>query len=223
MNLSKYQIFSSSSLKLIALITMVIDHIGYLLFPQITLFRIIGRLSFPLYAFLIGEGCIHTKNKAKYLLKVFLTFITYEVITTVIHKKISLCVLFGFALFIVFTIIMDWAKKNWHKRYLIPELFAILSCIIIFVLDPSYTVFTFILPLIVYLNKNNKSKMIIFFLFSLILMSVMYGGRQPYGIIAIIPIVLYNGKKGKINLKNFFYIIYPLHYLILGIIQYFIK
>ena len=126
MNLSKCQIFSSSSLKLIALITMIIDHIGYLLFPQITLFRIIGRLSFPLYAFLIGEGCIHTKNKAKYLLKVFLTFIAYEIITTVIHKKISLCVLFGFALFIMFTIIMDWAKKNWHKRYLMPLFFAII-------------------------------------------------------------------------------------------------
>ena len=221
MNLSKYQIFSSSSLKLIALITMIIDHIGFLLFPQIRLFRIIGRISFPLYAFLIGEGCIHTKNKAKYLLKVFLTFIAYEIVTTIIHQKFSLCVLFVFSLFIIFAMIMDWAKKDWYKRYLIPLFFAIISCIGLLILSPSYTFFTFMLPLIVYTRKN-KIEMIIFYTFALILLSTLYGGSQFCGIFAIIPIALYNGQKGKLKLKNIFYVMYPLHYLILGIIYYII-
>ena len=66
---------SASQLKKIALITMILDHMGLLLFPQTQIFRIIGRISFPIYAFLIAEGCRYTKNKYKYLLKIGITFI----------------------------------------------------------------------------------------------------------------------------------------------------
>lgn len=55
-------------LKLIALITMFIDHIGAVFFPQVTLLRVIGRISFPLYAFLIAEGCRYTRNRGRYAL-----------------------------------------------------------------------------------------------------------------------------------------------------------
>ncbi len=52
---------SNFSLKIIACIAMTIDHIGYLLFPNIIVFRIIGRLAFPILAYLIAEGCKYTK------------------------------------------------------------------------------------------------------------------------------------------------------------------
>ncbi len=55
-------------LKLIALTTMFIDHIGAVFFPQVTLLRVIGRISFPLYAFLIAEGCRYTRNRGRYAL-----------------------------------------------------------------------------------------------------------------------------------------------------------
>lgn len=55
-------------LKLIALTTMFIDHIGAVFFPQVTLLRVIGRISFPLYAFLIAEGCRYTRDRGKYAL-----------------------------------------------------------------------------------------------------------------------------------------------------------
>ena len=55
-------------LKLIALTTMFIDHIGAVFFPQVTLLRVIGRISFPLYAFLIAEGCRYTRNRWRYAL-----------------------------------------------------------------------------------------------------------------------------------------------------------
>lgn len=154
---------SASILKIIALITMLIDHIGMLLFPDTEIFRIIGRIAFPLYAFLIGEGCKYTKNKWKYLRNMFFTFISFQIISYIINKKFKLCVLFGFALFILFTIILDWSKKNWNKRFIIPELFAIFSCILLFILDCEYLFFTFLLPLISYIFKNKNIKIFIFF------------------------------------------------------------
>ena len=76
-NLAKYQILSGSHLKLIAVVTMLIDHTALILLPclpilqtplfaDFTLFAIlrkIGRLAFPLFCFLLAEGFHHTKNR----------------------------------------------------------------------------------------------------------------------------------------------------------------
>lgn len=56
-------------LKLIALMCMVVDHVGFSLLNDSSPFRWIGRIAFPLYAFLIAEGCRHTKNRTRYLLR----------------------------------------------------------------------------------------------------------------------------------------------------------
>lgn len=53
---------NSNQLKLLALLTMTVDHIGVHLFPQYPILRIIGRLAFPIYAYCIAEGCVHTKT-----------------------------------------------------------------------------------------------------------------------------------------------------------------
>ena len=70
-------ILSGSTIKLIACLLMAIDHIGYHLFPNIVILRIIGRLSMPLFAFLIAEGCYYTKNKLKHFLLVFISGIVF--------------------------------------------------------------------------------------------------------------------------------------------------
>ena len=49
---------------------MVIDHAGLLLFPQVAVLRWIGRISFPLFAFCVGDGCAYTRKPRAYLLRV---------------------------------------------------------------------------------------------------------------------------------------------------------
>ena len=61
-----------NQLKIVACISMLLDHIGVLLFPQAEILRWIGRLAMPLFSFFIGEGCRYTKNRKKYFLSVFL-------------------------------------------------------------------------------------------------------------------------------------------------------
>ena len=62
---------SGNKLKIIACITMLIDHAGLLLYPNLLLLRYIGRISMPLFAFLIAEGCLHTRSKLRYFLSIF--------------------------------------------------------------------------------------------------------------------------------------------------------
>jgi len=74
---------TSTDLKIIAIITMLIDHIGAVLLDTSTIeyfaCRIIGRLSFPIFCFLIIEGFTHTKNNKKYLLRLFIFAIISEI------------------------------------------------------------------------------------------------------------------------------------------------
>ncbi|MDP4090034.1 MAG: TraX family protein [Bacillota bacterium] len=59
-------------LKLLAMVTMVVDHIGYIYFPNDMLLRIIGRLAFPIFAYQIATGYSRTSNLKKYVLRIFL-------------------------------------------------------------------------------------------------------------------------------------------------------
>lgn len=70
---------SGNVIKILAAILMVIDHIGVILFPNVLLLRIIGRLSFPLFAFMIAEGAKYTKNKLKYFLGIFILGIICQI------------------------------------------------------------------------------------------------------------------------------------------------
>ena len=53
---------SASTLKIIACILMVVDHLGAILLPQYMILRVIGRLSYPIFAYFIAEGCRYTRN-----------------------------------------------------------------------------------------------------------------------------------------------------------------
>ena len=66
-------------LKLIALITMFIDHIGFVFFPQVHALRVIGRVSFPIYAFLIAEGCRYSHDRTLYALRLGLFALISEI------------------------------------------------------------------------------------------------------------------------------------------------
>lgn len=62
-----FGVLTNNQLKIIAMISMALDHIGLILFPQFRIFRILGRIAFPIFAYMIAEGCRYTKNRTKYL------------------------------------------------------------------------------------------------------------------------------------------------------------
>lgn len=62
---------------------MLIDHAGLMLFPDIMIMRYIGRLALPIFAFMVAEGVLHTRNKLKYFLRVFILGVACQVVYTV--------------------------------------------------------------------------------------------------------------------------------------------
>ena len=70
---------TSNQLKLLAIVSMVVDHTGAVLFPQYRLLRLIGRAAFPIYVFLLVEGFFHTHSRPKYLLRLSVFALISEV------------------------------------------------------------------------------------------------------------------------------------------------
>ena len=103
---------SGNQLKLIALITMTIDHIGVQLLPQFTILRIIGRLSMPIYAFLIAEGCHYTKNKFKYWGLMAGLALVCQLVYYFAMGSLYMCILVTFSLSMLLIFAMQEVQKK---------------------------------------------------------------------------------------------------------------
>src|SRR5258706_7044420 len=76
-------------IKIIAIITMIIDHVGEFFFPQFFLLRVVGRLSFPLFAWLIANGAHHTKNINVYLKRLFIFAVISQIPLSVANFQLD--------------------------------------------------------------------------------------------------------------------------------------
>lgn len=93
-------------LKLIAVITMIVDHTAVVFFPRVMILRIIGRISFPIFAYFISEGAKYTKNKLRYFLnmaimglffqKIYGDFVTYPTINEFLDYSIAILLIYLF-------------------------------------------------------------------------------------------------------------------------------
>lgn len=220
---------NNNQLKIIAMVTMLIDHIGYLLFPSIKILGIIGRISFPIFAFMIAEGYFYTRKKSNYFLNIFLLGIFCQAVFFIAERSLYLNILLTFSLSIVclFLVKRFRDKKNFlNFLYLISVIFSI--AVICFYLpkmlsqyyfEVDYGFFGVMLPVCIYIVKNFKLKIAVTAVI-LTLISLFTGGVQWFSYLALPFLWAYNGKRGKYNLKLLFYLFYPLHFLILYIIQF---
>jgi hypothetical protein len=71
--------FGRELLKIIAIATMVIDHVGHILYPDLLFLQMIGRLAFPLFAYLIVLGVESTKKPVKYMMTLLVFAIVSQV------------------------------------------------------------------------------------------------------------------------------------------------
>lgn len=223
---------SNFDLKLVAIITMTIDHIG-VVFGTIfyNFLRAIGRLSFPIFAFLLTEGYIHTKSFSKYFLRLLGLAMISEVIYdyffygNFIYLKAN-NIFFTLALGLLTLWFLDKGKKLIKKHFkekideviLLPV--AYLLIIIIFgllveFLNFSYGLLGIFIISFFYLFKNN----FILTFISISLVTLLLGEvMQYFSLLSLIFIYFYNKKLGK-KCKVFFYLYYPLHILVLGLLK----
>ena len=214
---------SSFVLKIIALVTMLCDHAGYLIFDRFSFMNYIGRLSFPIFAYLITEGFIHTSNLKKYFSRLLIfAFISQIPYMLLFNDTFTLNVLFTLSLGLLAITIYNKLKNK-----VLGILFVILSAVLAHLLHFDYGWFGITTIFIFYIFKKEKIYMNILFGITTFINYFYYfikTSRIEYLIItlccilSLIPINLYNGKKGK-NIKYFLYLFYPLHLIILYLIN----
>jgi len=80
---------TGNQLKIIAVLAMTIDHIGVMIFPKVLFLRIIGRLAFPIFAYMLAEGCVYTRSKTKYALSIFIVALLCQIVYFVTTSSIG--------------------------------------------------------------------------------------------------------------------------------------
>lgn len=234
---------TSFHLKIIALITMFIDHIGYVIFPNHFWLRYIGRIAFPIYAFLISEGLKKTSNIKKYLRNLLILALISELFYDLcFNKNINLFYKTN-TVYTLFIASLSIYLYNKNSNSILKYLSLLLGLSISYILKTDYDILGVLLIFIFYFLHNKYEYLI----YGIIWVNIKYLSNISYilqyifnkniylpniyvinslglylfTIVPFLIIMFYNNKKGK-NIKYIFYILYPLHLFILCIIKLFI-
>lgn len=244
---------TGSTLKITALVTMLIDHIaaallrrmissgwinGYLGQGNIfadhirtiyTIMRLIGRLGFPLFIFLLVEGFEHTRNKYKYLARLSAFAVISEIpfdiafkldcsevlsgkIIEFTYQNVFFTLAIGLLVLICIFRVEQSGLNSIFKRICM-ILILLTGMAAAKVLHTDYSWVGVLAIFVMYMFRKNKVIAANYTCITLLLSSV-----SEVTAFLILPLIkAYNGMRG-IKLKYVFYIFYPLHLLIIGMI-----
>jgi len=225
----KLRFLSGSALKILAVILMLIDHIGAMMGPDTaplftvfgrsvtlyTLMRFIGRMAFPIFAFLIVEGHRHTRSKVRYgvglLIFAILSEVPYDLfrygVWFTLHKQN-----------VFFTLLLGYlgicAYEGLEKRWFLRAGSILVLLAGSYFLRADYGISGFCFIMLMYALQDRE-------LLRDVVGIMILGSRWKAGL-AFVPLAFYNGKRGFIKgpvLKYAFYLFYPLHLLVLYCIR----
>ncbi len=217
-------------IKIIACMSMVLDHVKYAI-PETTCFatKYLGRIAFPLFAFLAAEGYCHTSNLKKYyqrlILFALISQIPFMLFRSLVGNWLMLSIMFTLLLGLIAITIFDKLGKKYNVS--IPLVILVIYLGKLLCVDYSYYGVTAVFVL--YVCRNRKIlRILIFALLNLIYyyprLTVYYSVSNVISYVcATLPVFLllvYNGKLGR-KTKYIYYIFYPAHMLILYIIHVF--
>lgn len=211
-------------LKLIALVTMIIDHYGAIFHSDIMIFRMIGRIAFPIYCFLLVEGFYHTKDFKKYATRLFIFGLISEVFFDyALYGKLSLGHQNVFFTLFIGLMAMHFLENKEGKYKINRNMVIFLAVILATFLSVDYSLIGIIYILAFYFNRKyiTRHKLIRTGLIMLVTNLVFTSLIQMLSLLALPIIYFYNEELGPKNkgLQLSFYIAYPLHLLIFYLIK----
>lgn len=233
----------SFTLKIIAVVSMVIDHYAAIVYPMsyggsfanmppssmqiYMLLRMVGRIAFPIFAYLIAEGFIKTKNAKNYAKRLFIFAListpAYNIAfgqTFIYTKKFLISFIFGNVMWtFFFSIIMLYIIKKIQDKGLnvVVKIILIIATFAIFYFIGSFTMcdrkgLGILTVGAFYLFRKNKPLQFVAGAIPLYYQNIV-------SCIAFIPLAFYNGKRGK-DYRYFFYTFYPAHLFIFALIRF---
>lgn len=217
---------SQEMLKIIACVTMLLDHIGATMVSGYGL-RIIGRIAFPIYCFLMAEGAYYTKNPKKYFLRLAVGLVlselpfdlAFRLKPTWEYQSVMVTLLVGF---LVVEVILK-SEQDFVKLLAVCAGFAFAEWA-----NTDYGGFG---VLLVVLFSQTRGKLwlqtIMVAMFAWMVNSIRItfcGMRIPiemFAVLAMIPIALYSGKKSTSSrvVQWGFYLFYPVHLAVLVFVR----
>lgn len=225
---SQKGILSGNALKLIAAITMLIDHIGMFFFPEYMFLRVIGRLSFPIYAFMIAEGCHYTKNRFRYYLGVFFLGIACQTAYYIASRDTYCNILLTFSCSIVIIyLLQEWKSRQKYWLFLPFTAAIVFFYVVCQYVEFAYGFWGIMVPVFAAILQPQRGKaisqprnflIVLFMGISLLILSKDSHVVQYFGLVALPLLLLYSGNRGKGNYKYAFYLFYPLHLVALQVI-----
>lgn len=221
---------SSFSLRLLALLAMFADHAGLALFPGVSVFRCIGRISFPIYCFLIAEGCRHTKDIRAYGRRLLLLAILSEIpfdllvfgrIASPMEQNVLFSLLMG--------LMAIYAAELFKRKPAFSFLACVSLCLCAMLANVSYGWLGVVLCLCAH-EAGSKVRQALSMGGALLLYTIsllLSGVARSWVLVSLcaplslLPILLYNGKRGvrHPSLTFLFYAAYPLHLLVLVVLR----
>ncbi|MBI9009363.1 MAG: hypothetical protein JEZ05_04965 [Tenericutes bacterium] len=225
-------------IKFIAAFSMFLDHFAVAILDVNStiylVFRILGRIAFVLFAYMIAEGFFKTSNLKKYFLRLLAFAVAIELfiigyffvsgVDYILHFNVIWPLVFG-----LLGLIILKQKKIWFRLLVIPLVF------LAEYINTPYGAYGVLMIMIFALYQNNVTKLLFlialnFLFIEVPLLSYLNLGHlaryesdmwwQWCSLVPMIFIFLYNGKLGKLNTKWFFYIFYPLHLVVIYLIQF---
>lgn len=217
---------SASTLKLIAAFCMILDHVAAALFPSDLLiywvFRSVGRVAFPIFAFLLVEGYLHTKHIRKYMLRLLSVGLVAQV-------PYMLCFGGPFRLNIFFTLLlglfsmigMDFLERRKGRFtflcFLPLEYFMLAS----YLLSTDFSYLGVMTIGFMYMWRQNRSESLLAGIICM-LITVLQSFLQIFALFAFLFLWRYDGRRGTLCSGRWFYFVYPVHLFIIFIFKFLI-
>ena len=243
--MKKIKFINSNLLKILAMLFMLLDHMWATIIPGNQWMTNVGRLAFPIFAFLIVEGFMHTSNLKKYAKRLFIFAIISEIPFNLIYTG---SLIFPFHQNVLFTLLLgllcinelDKIKNNKNYKVIIKSTIKILIFLLIGIIGfVDYGITGILTIMIFYIFRKFRFAWLGQLISLILLYIVFFKGQsiiinmfgfeyflplQGLGILALIPIWLYNGEQGKKNkiIQYLFYSFYPVHMLAIYLIYYFV-
>ena len=218
-------------LKIIATISMVMDHICAVLFrynaSALMIRYTVGRIAFPVFAYMLVEGFIYTRSRAKYARNILITaLITEPFYDLALHGSLwypenqNIC----FTLLLGLIMLCVLEKASLKMAYMAATVSATVQlgiivafCAGFYLLRLDYDISAGIIFVVFYYlrKRQNYQKVIAG---NAVFAAVM---QLPGALLAIVPLLLYNEKRGKMPKggKFVFYVVYPLQFVVLLVVK----
>lgn len=231
--MQRIQFLNGFHLKLIAICTMLIDHMGYTLFPGVMWLRCVGRVAFPIFCFLIAEGCVYTHDRKKYALRLLVFALLSEIPFNLMNSGMiwdpyDQNVLWTLLLGALVCWLMDWAlKKCTPLSFVLTGAAMVAAYWLLEAFRTDYGGWGMLLVAAFYGVHRAPSGAVVKMIaqaFGLAFFSLgVMGGYlsiELWSLVSLAPIWLYNGQRGFSHkaVQYGFYAFYPVHILALSLI-----